>query len=282
MPKYCLSCGAANQNNAVICSRCGKAFIIGTNPVSQNVNGQPANASPAANKKERSVFFDRNVIDVFFKVLKAPFSTGRKVVTEGGTAIGVSLIILQAFFTGLFGVIMISKINERMGDFDDLKLSYIRGFFVSVFGSAALSFLIALIAMLLLMLFRVKTTYTRMLLVTGIRCVGIIPVIVLAILVSFLHVGWGIAVFMVSAMTGYIFMGRVLTAGSVFWENKAPYVFFLLVIVTVAIQCFMIAKIWPFYLPDMLRADYYEFLKKMKEGSDGFWDMIKNMFDYWL
>ncbi len=311
MPKYCPSCGAANQNNALACSRCGKPFIIGTNPVNQNVNGKLPGASSAANKKEQSVFLGRNVIEVFLKVLKTPVSVGRKVVTEGRTAIGVSLIILQAFFTGLFGVIMIRKINELfeliaaassktrsslgtlpyyLSEFGDApnysearelfyKLSYIRGFLVSVFGSVALSFLVALIAMLLLMLFRVKTTFSSMLLATGIRCVGMIPVTVLAILVSFLHVGWGIVIFMVSAMIGYIFMGRVLAAGSAFAEDKVPYVLFFLVTVTIVIHCFMIVKIWPFYLPDEARADYYAFLREMK-GLGGFFGMIKNMLYY--
>lgn len=235
--------------------------------ISQNAGAVQPDISSATNIKEQSASFVSNVIEVFLAVLKAPVSVGRKVVIEGKVAIGVSLIVLQAFFTGLFGVIMISKINELIAGVAGsessslleyasaslVKLSYIRGFLISVLGSAALSFLVALIAMLLLMLFRGKTTYTSMLLATGIRCAGMIPVTVLAILVSILHVGWGIAIFMLSAIIGYIFMRRVLTAGSVFVENKVPYV---------------------------LRASYYDFLREMKGGSSGLSGMIKNLFDY--
>ena len=262
--------------------------------ISQNAGAVQPDISSATNIKEQSASLVSNVIEVFLAVLKAPVSVGRKVVIEGKVAIGVSLIVLQAFFTGLFGVIMISKINELIAGVAGsessslleyasaslVKLSYIRGFLISVLGSAALSFLVALIAMLLLMLFRGKTTYTSMLLATGIRCAGMIPVTVLAILVSILHVGWGIAIFMLSAIIGYIFMGRVLTAGSVFVENKVPYVLFLLVILTAVVQYFMILKIWPLYLPDVLRASYYDFLREMKGGSSGLSGMIKNLFDY--
>ena len=262
--------------------------------ISQNAGAVQPGVQSAVNIKEQSASLVSNVIEVFLAVLKAPVSAGRKVVIEGRVAIGVSLIILQAFFTGLFGVIMISKINELIagaaGSASDslleyasvslVKLSYVRGFLISVLGSAALSFLVALIAMLLMMLFRGKTTYTSMLLATGIRCVGMIPVTVLAILVSILHVGWGIVIFMVSAIIGYIFMGRVLTAGSVFVENKVPYVLFLLVILTVVVQYFMISKIWPLYMPDVLRASYYDFLREMKGESRGLSGMLKNIFDY--
>ncbi len=261
---------------------------------SQNTGAVQPNVQSASNIKEQSTFLISNVIEAFFAILKAPVSVGRKVVIEGKIAIGVSLIILQAIFTGLFGVIMISKINELIAgaagsgssslleyaSVSLVKLSYLRGFLISVLASAAFSFLVALIAMLLLMLFRGKTTYTNMLLASGIRCAGMIPVTVLAILVSILHVGWGIAIFMVSAVIGYIFMGRVLTAGSSFVENKVPYVLFLLVILTIVVQYFMISKIWPLYLPDVLRASYYDFLREMKGGSRGLSGALKNIFDY--
>lgn len=260
----------------------------------QNAETSQQNIQGSSSVKEQSVSLINNVIEVFLAVLKAPISFGRKVVIEGRIAIGVSLIILQAVFTGLFSVIMISKINELIAgaagsessslleyaSVSLVKLSYLRGFLISVLGSAALSFLIALIAMLLLMLFQGKTTYTSMLLATGIRCIGMMPVTMLAILISILNVGWGIVVFILSAMIGYIFMGRVMTAGSTFVENKVPYVIFLLVILTTVVQYFMIIKIWPLYLPDVLRASYYEFLREMKGGSNGLSGMFKNIFDY--
>ena len=87
-------------------------------------------------------------------------------------------------------------------------------------------------------------------------------------------------IFMLSEIIGFIFRGRVLTAGSVFVKNKLPYVFFFLLILTVFVQYFMISKIWPLYMPDVLRASYYDFLREMKGESRGLSGMLKNIFDY--
>lgn len=282
--------------NAAEAEQRSTARIISQNTrtIKQSINSvTQENVHSSVGVKEQSAALISNVFEVLLAILKAPVTAGRKIVKEGKIAIGISLIILQAVFTGLFAVIIISKINELVAgaagsrskslleyaSVSVVKLSYLRGFLVSIFGSAALSFIVALIAMLLLMLFRGKTTYTSMLIATGVRCAGMMPVTILAIVVSLLNVSWGIVIFMVSTVMGYIFMGRVLTAGSVFLENRVPYVVFFLVILTVVVQCFMIAKIWPLYLPDVLRASYYDFLRQMKSGSsDGFTDLLEDIF----
>lgn len=241
--------------------------------------------------KGQSAAIVSNVFEVLLAILKTPVSAGRKVVMQGKVAVGVYLIILQAVFTGLFGMVMISKINELIAgaagssstslleyaSASVVKFSYLKGFIISVLGSAALSFLVALIAMLLLMLFRGKTTYTGMILAAGVRCAGMLPVTMLSILVSIFNAGWGIVVFMVSAVIGYIFMGRVLTAGSTFLENRVPYVVFLLIILTIIVQYFMISKVWPLYLPDVLRASYYDYLREMKNGTSGLSSLFKDI-----
>lgn len=259
-------------------------------------NPEQKNAQQSfADAKEQSVVFATNIFKLLLDILKNPVSAGRKVVEAGNAAVGIVFIVLQGIFTGLFGMVMVNKINgiiDNVGykvsgvkdalenilsdDYKDatkavelLKLSPSKGFIISIVGSIALSFIIALIAMLLIMAFRGKANYTSMLIVAGMRCVGMMPVTLLAVIVSFFSVWWSIVIYLISGIMGIIFLGKTITGGTDLNENRLPYVMFILVVIILIIQGFMVSKIGPLYLPDMIRGGFAPAIVELKEQLGG-------------
>lgn len=257
-------------------------------------NPEQKNAQQSfADAKEQSAAFATNIFKLLLDILKNPVSAGRKAVEEGNATVGIAFIVLQGIFTGLFGIMIANKVNgainnvtyklgEKAGNLDMLfsdkyesiekgiglfKLSYAKCFFISAIGSIALSFVIALIVMLLIMAFRGKTNYNSMLIASGIRCVGMLPVTLLAILVSFVS-AWSILIFMLSGIMGIVFLSRTVTAGAELNEDRLPYIMFIVTVVILVIQVLVAVKI-DHYLPDIIRGVWATVTATVKDGFDG-------------
>lgn len=297
------------------CTNCGKELVEGEicecqvnfaeNLQAENVNVSESGEQQAENAvhreqqsfaatREPSAVFAHNIFKLLLNILKAPVSAGRRAVEEGNVVVGISYIVLQGIITGLFGMAMVSKLNELIeqvgrsivdayGYDYTLIINYIsmgkfplgKGFMISLFGSIMLSLIIAVLVMLLLTVFGGRPQFSNAIVAAGVRCVGTMPLSVLALLVSFIDLKWSIIVFLVSGIMGILFMAKTVTAGSGLREDRTPYLMLSLVLLILIVQVIMATNMETWYLSDLAHEAYDEFIINYENME--FSDIVKRL-----
>ena len=226
--------------------------------------------------KEQSAKVLSETLGAFIAILKAPVSAGRQIAGMGSMKLGIGLFSIQAIISGILAMIFCGQINDLLysltsavGSFvdgpDEIKMNIFTCFLLTVIGSLAISFALALVLFLLVKIFKANTTYAHMVSVVGVRSVGTTSIIVLAILLYFIKEPLGIAVYVFSGILGLLFMVRVIPSASSLSEDRVAYVTILATVLGIVIFYVVMRILLPLYVPD----EFIEFL-------DGIIEVLEN------
>ena len=180
---------------------------------------------------EKSSAYLRQLVGSLLKVLKKPVEAGKKFAASADKKIAIGFIVIQAFLSGVFVMILCNKINgvakaagSFIGDVDSRYLfSLPKVLLLTVIGSVLLSFAMAALLFAGVKLLKGNTTFWHMVCVASVRSVGKSIFSALAVIISFLNLTWGIGIFILSALIGWIFMIPVMQSAAALSENKQVY-----------------------------------------------------------
>lgn len=292
---FCTQCGRELEEGQVCVCQRNFAQDLNTqqgdynqnrmSPVQINIDSEKFN-----NIKNESKKFANNIFGIFLGILKKPVEAGKSFILSGNVIASVALIILQGIFSGLIGIICIGKINNIMqllagisnqAGFELVKFSLLRVFIVTLIGSVIISLALALITWGIVLLFKVKAAFPNILCAVGVRCIGMIPVTLAAVLMLFISVKLAIIIFISGALVGIIFMGCALMPGTLAGTNRMPYILFITIILSIVVHLFAVSKLAPMYFSDTVRIAYKKGIAHIKESlSDyDFDDIIESIME---
>ncbi len=175
---------------------------------------------------------------------------------------------------------LLAGISSQAG-FELVKFSLLRVFIVTLIGSAIISFALALITWGIVLLFKGRATFPDMLCTIGVRCVGMIPITLAAVLMLFISVKLAIIIFILGALVGIIFMGCALMSRTLAGTNHIPYILFITIILSIVVHSFAVSKLAPMYFSDTIRIAYKRGVENIKDAlSDyDFDDIIESIME---
>lgn len=270
---FCTQCGKELEDGQV-CG-CQKNFA---DNVQLNIDNEKAQKL-----KENSKNFANNILQVFLQILKKPARAGKEFIQSGNVMFSMAFIILQGIISGIIVMVYAGKVNslldmslsifsknlkikEATNILSQIKFQTSKVFMLALTASIIISIVITLIIWLMAALFKGSTSFSHMLCVSGIKSAGTIPFMLLALLLSFISVKWGIIFYITSAVAGYIFIGCVLASGAVSDANRMPYILFVTVIVSFLAYFITVTKMGPVYFSDTVRVAYNSMANELKSN----------------
>lgn len=270
---FCTQCGKELEDGQV-CG-CQKNFA---DNVQLNIDNEKAQKL-----KENSKNFANNILQVFLQILKKPARAGKEFIQSGNVMFSMAFIILQGIISGIIVMVYAGKVNslldmslsifsknlkikEATNILSQIKFQTSKVFMLALTASIIISIVITLIIWLMAALFKGSTSFSHMLCVSGIKSAGTIPFMLLALLLSFISVKWGIIFYITSAVAGYIFIGCVLASGAVSDDNRMPYILFVTVIVSFLAYFITVTKMGPVYFSDTVRVAYNSMANELKSN----------------
>lgn len=183
----------------------------------------------------------------YLNILLKPKSAGRAFVKEANIITAFLFIALQAICSGLFAVIFFGKINglaksqvltwgsDYLTMYDLYKFPLIKDFLITVIASVALTCIVALVVWGMTSAFKGKTNFMEVISAAAVRCVAKTPVILAALLLGLINVGFGMIFFVLSAIVGLCYSCMVVPTGVGADGDKT--VFIVLVTCLVSLLC---------------------------------------------
>ena len=161
---------------------------------------------------------------VFCEVLSKPKSFGGKLCDEANLVKAFVFIVVQAILSGIFVTMKFGKINSAMesyvalisSDSSDVaklnmyKFPLFKDFIITVIASVALSCVLAVVLWAMISLFKGKDSFANTINASAVSCIGKTPVILLAIIVSFVSVSISIIIFMLLGIISECYINPVL------------------------------------------------------------------------
>ena len=270
---FCTQCGKELEDGEV-CG-CQKNF---TDNVQFNLNN-----GQAQKIKENSKNFANNIIQIFLQILKKPAEAGREFIQSGNVVFSMAFIILQGILSGIIIMMYAGKINslldmslsifsknlkikEATTILSQIKFQTSKVFMLALVASVIISFVITLVVWAMAALFKGSTNFSHVICIAGIKSAGTIPFMLLALLLSFISVKWGIIFYIISAVAGYIFTGCALASGAVAAADRMPYILSVTVIVSVFAYFVTTTKMGPVYFSDTVRVAYNSMANELKSN----------------
>lgn len=276
------------------CTNCGRELIPGQicecqqGKIEENVTEQYVAAQQMYNVNVNGYF------KIFSEVLFKPKSFGEKFVKEANVIKAFVFIFLQAILSGIFVAMKFGKINSIMEsvvlnlkDSDDLiklemyKFPIFRDLIITIIASVALSCIIALVLWAMISIFRGRTTFANVINASAVSCIGKIPIILLAIIVSFLSVPISIDIYIMSAIIGICYYCMVITAGTGVNEDKNAIIAFIIALVSIICIYIYIRYFGEYYFASATHIAYSQIINDLKyyiKKNDGNYEIIYNMF----
>ena len=200
---------------------------------------------------KRKLNFDiQGMAKNYLQILLKPKSAGRAFVKEANIITAFIFIALQAICSGLFAVVFFGKINglvkakvlswdsDYLTMFDLYKFPLLKDFFITVVASVVLTCIIALVVWGMTSAFKGKTNFMETISAAAVRCVAKTPVILVALLLGLINVGFGMIFFMLSAVVGLCYSCMVVPTGVGADGDKT--VFIVLVACLASLLCMFI------------------------------------------
>ena len=226
-----------------------------------NMNGQYQNQQ-MAQQMAAIQNVASNIFVEFIDILTKPISKGYKFAEKGNVLFSVIFFVLQGLLSGLFGAECLGKCSTYIsslfslssffgGSSEKIDLPYAKAFIITVIISVAFSFLLSACVFAVNSILKIKVSFTQSMALVAVRSVFVAPAIVVAAILFQLNVGFGIIVFMLTAVVGLV-MVTVLEAELVPKDKKDMYsiVMSLALVIFIAVTLFVMSKSTVVYVPD--------------------------------
>ena len=226
-----------------------------------NMNGQYQNQQ-MAQQMAAIQNVASNIFVEFIDILTKPISKGYKFAEKGNVLFSVIFFVLQGLLSGLFGAECLGKCSTYIsslfslssffgGSSEKIDLPYAKAFIITVIISVAFSFLLSACVFAVNSILKIKVSFTQSMALVAVRSVFVAPAIVVAAILFQLNVGFGIIVFMLTAVVGLV-MVTVLEAELVPKDKKDMYsiVMSLALVIFIAVTLFVMSKSAVVYVPD--------------------------------
>lgn len=187
-------------------------------------------------------------IGTFINIVKNPIQTGKNMIAFADMQVIVSLIILQAVFSGFFSIAVMAKISGISMGY--IKMPIARGFFVTVIFSSLLSFVLAALLLGGNLIIKNAVTYKQMLACVAVKSVLLVLTSLVSIIVFLLIPSAGFFFFYTGSLWGMIAIALVMPKYVDGKEDKLVLIQFLSAILFLI--CFIIfaQMCWKAYIPD--------------------------------
>ncbi len=240
----------------------------------QQINLQQYQDSFNQAKRVSGAYLKR-LLGVFIGVLRNPVQSGKEFVATGDAKLGVGFWAVQAIVSGIFALIICSKVNSigkvatsalsRMKDEEAQNiLSYPKAFLLTIIGSLIISLAIAILLYLGAKLFQGKTTFGHVICIVSVRSVEVSVLLALSIVVLCLNVVWGFVIFILSWLVGLVFMIPVIEAGVEFNTDRLPYMVAIVAILSLVVIFAWMKFSLPLYVPSELKEQVEEMMEQIK------------------
>lgn len=226
-----------------------------------NMNGQYQNQQ-MAQQMAAIQNVASNIFVEFIDILTKPISKGYKFAEKGNVLFSVIFFVLQGLLSGLFGAECLGKCSTYIsslfslpsffgGSSEKIDLPYAKAFIITVIISVAFSFLLSVCVFAVNSILKIRVSFTQSMTLVAVRSVFVAPAIVVAAILFQLNVGFGIIVFMLTAVVGLV-MVTVLEAELVPKDKKDMYsiVMSLALVIFIAVTLFVMSKSAVVYVPD--------------------------------
>ncbi len=261
MAKFCTQCGKALEEGEICsCQMAEKKNEEGPQNVSgqqENMKGPQENPGRLGRQKPPQSQFEKNATAFaknFFKkilaIVKDPVTAGKEAIMQTDIKNPLLLMALQ----GIFSAIFVMSAEGRLMIELDISTPYFRIFIVTLLLSVGLACVLALLLKLGNAVIKIPVTYTQMLSAVSIRSALLMPAIILSFIVSLIHMGAGLVMFVLINIWGFTAM--VVAMSSLIEQEKlskfvlaVSVVILLFIILTV----FMLTRTVKFYIPDEIR-----------------------------
>lgn len=207
--------------------------------------------------KEMVAATSKKILNRFVGIIKKPATEGTAFVTKGDSTVSLCLIIIQAFFSAIFSMFVISKINGLInlgGSFlRNYKFSQAKAFFITMLFSILFSVLLILLFRVAALIMKVRTSWRQLMALVAVRSIALLPLILVGCVFFLMNPVVGIVIFYCSGLLGLCFMLSAIRGIEGMGDDKAVYIVFVVTIVFMLISSFIASKAAILYLPDALR-----------------------------
>lgn len=191
------------------------------------------------------------------EIFKAPASAGREYVSNSDKTVSAVLIVVQAILSGLFGLVITSKINSYIGllysffSSDEMKISGVKGFLLTIIFSVLFSAIYCLLIFAGAKIAKADVDLQMALAVTSVRSAAVIPFIVIGIIIAFINPIYGFSVFYLGNILAIYYVYASLTG--IINEDKLCYVMTGVTIVFMFATGYIMSKGVVAYFPETMK-----------------------------
>ncbi|SFG02966.1 hypothetical protein SAMN04487761_10224 [Lachnospiraceae bacterium C7] len=182
-----------------------------------NFNQGYVNQGPSAAQQMMS-----KIIPTFINVIKQPKIAGREFVQNGEIGLAFIYIAIQALVAALVGIASLFKVESKVSGllrsmqndftrmmFGEIQLPYGKLFFLALIGSFVLSMAFAGILKVMHSIVKKDTTFEQEIRLVATRSIVMLPVMLLALIMTLISFGIGYFIFSVAAIYGLLVIAEV-------------------------------------------------------------------------
>lgn len=297
MAKFCTKCGRPLEEGAICnCETTQNAQVaaqttqeVAPTPAQQTTQQTTQQATQQApqqtvakvNGFDFNLYF-KTVLDTFVGITKKPVTAGIDFIAKADLSIALFFIALQAIFTGLFSMVVCSKIGAAISTLgsltslvsgssskdndvlDLIKMPYFKGFILTVLISIILTGILALVLFGANKVLKNIVTINQMVAAASLRSVFAVFTSLFAIIIFFINPTIGVLFFFAGNLVGVILIVMTLPKNAA-TENLVPIVMGVAFVIFMIVSLFIMSKCWTIYVPSAI-----------KEGIDGLKDLISD------
>lgn len=283
MAKFCTKCGRPLEEGE-ICTcqqKTVQAEAVVKTEQAETESTQPSQvaqqAQQAAQQAVKQVAsYDYNayfkkVTGAFIEISKKPVTAGAEFIGKADLAVTMFFIVIQGILTGLFTLVIATKIgsiitglgnlassfssssSKKNNASDIIKMPYFKGFILTVFISVMLTVLLALILYAANKVLKNVVTFKQMLTAASLRSIFTVYTTLFAIIVFLINPMAGIVCFFSGNLVGMFVIAMTLPDNAA-TKNLVPFIMAAAFFVFMIVSLFVISKCWTIYVPDVIKA----------------------------
>lgn len=253
MSSFCTKCGRKLEDGEVC--NCQSGAVNNSIPQPQQFDAQSVTpAQPSA----VGVYLKR-LYNSYVAIFRAPVTAGKAFVASCDYKLAIGFIVLQAIIVAIYGLCFELKIGimlNKLMSYANSKVSMPYGsvIFGTLFFSAAFSFALAGILLAANMIFKNSTNYKAMLCSTALRSVVILPVAVVAMIVTFINPFAGMIVFFSANIWGVILITMTMPVANEKVANLTSLALFIAFFVFMAVCMYIMYKVSGMYISSQFKS----------------------------
>lgn len=268
MGNFCTRCGKALQEGEICsCQLSERKKEEGTQPISgrqgeekgqqeaaKGPKGSPGRlgqqAPPQSQFEKQATAFAKSYSKKIWSMIKNPIAAGKEMIMQADMKSSLLLLAFQGIFSAIFVMAAEGRVMSEL----EISTPYARILITTWLLSAGLACVLALLLKLGNAIIKIPVSYSQMLSAVSIRSIVLIPAIVFSIVVSIVHMGAGIGLFVFINIWGFAAM---VVAMSTLIEpeklSKFVLVVSIVILLFIILAVFILTKTVRFYIPDEIR-----------------------------